>query len=276
MTKFEFAQAIATAVNGEAKEAEKTNGVKKTGICVGTGNIRPNICIDEMYDEGLSVEEATKQVSEMAERYAVPDSEFDVNRVYDYRVAKDMLELRLYNNKTNAEVFQSAAKYGYDDLILVPYIRLSDEASIKVTNDLLDMWDMDADEVIDDAMESTRKKEFKIQSLRDIFIEMMGEEMASVMVPPIEDGEEEKQYFVGNSKKAFGAIGAIVLKDEFNKRFPNGYYILPSSIHEVLLMPKSCGMNKTEIDDMVNAVTNEQVAPEDVLGWHCYEFKGVA
>lgn len=52
------------------------------------------------------------------------------------------------------------------------------------------------------------------------------------------------------------------------------YYILPSSIHEVLIVPATCGLDRDKLKEMVCTVNRDQVAPEDQLSDEVYFYDG--
>lgn len=274
MTKREFAEEIATKVNGEVKEIEKANGIRLTGVCVGEEDIRPTIYIDTMYDKGMSVSEAVAEVNKIASERTIP--EVDMKGFTDYENVKDKIVLRLYNGKTNTEVFRSAEEYGFSDLILVPYLVISEKAGmfVKVSNGLLSIWGKTADEVLDTAMENTMKQKFYCVPLSKVIAGMM--QKFSVESEEYEDCFKSEypgaeMFCISNPSKFYGAIGAIIKRDVLKEHFPNGYYILPSSVHEVLLLPKDgCSLSDNELTDMVRAVNANEVRPEEVLADHAY------
>lgn len=276
MTKMEFAQAVAERVGGEAKEVTKTNGVKRIGVIVGDGDIRPNVYIEEMYLKGMSIEDAAEEVKCIANANANPS--IDLSGIMTYESVKEKLSLRLYNAKTPAEVCQSAEEYGFDDLILVPYVEVGRDKdgmmSVKVTNQLLESWGITKAKVIEDAMQNTKASgNFKVRSMRDTFMEIMGE-AADLMLPP-EDDDMPQMLTITNGNKMFGALGAIICAKELTERMKNGYFIIPSSVHECIAVPRN-GMDAETLAGMIKEVNETQVSPEDILGWHAYEFEGVA
>ena len=276
MNKTEFANKIAAQVlNGEVKTVEKANGTRKIGICMGEGDVRPNIYIDDMFEQGYSVEQAVEKVKAIYEENKARQPQINIDEITDYESAKGKLRLRLYNKETKAEVFTSAKKYGFDDLILVPYVELGKQddnlMSIKVTKQLLTSWGVTKTTIINQAMRNSKELGgFKVKSMRDTLIELMGEG-AEAMLPPDEVG----MTTITNADKHFGALGAIVCAKELERRFPNGYFIIPSSIHECIAIPR-VGADAESLAQMINEVNTTQVAPEEVLGWKAYEFEGVA
>lgn len=276
MTKREFAQAVATKVNGEVNEIEKANGIMRTGIVVGNGNIRPQIYIDEMYLKEMSVEDAVAEVKRIANANANPG--IDLSGIMNYESIKEKLSLRLYNIKTPAEVYQSANQYGFDDLILVPYVEVGKDKdemmSVKITKQFLESWGVTKTKVIEDAMQNAKASgNFKVRSMRDTLMEIMGEEATSMLSP--EEDDMPQMLTITNTNKLFGALGAIICSKELLERFKDGYFIIPSSIHECIAIPKN-GADAEALAQMIKEVNETQVLPEEVLGWHAYEFEGVA
>lgn len=54
--------------------------------------------------------------------------------------------------------------------------------------------------------------------------------------------------------------------------FPEGFYILPSSIHETLIIPKDGAMTPKELGEMVREVNRTEVLREEVLSDRVYEY----
>lgn len=53
------------------------------------------------------------------------------------------------------------------------------------------------------------------------------------------------------------------------------FFILPSSVHEVLVVPVSEGIDRAELEEMVKSVNRDEVAPEDRLSDQVYLFDGL-
>ena len=50
------------------------------------------------------------------------------------------------------------------------------------------------------------------------------------------------------------------------------YYVLPSSIHETIIVPKNASMNATELKNMVMEINGKEVSPDEVLTDSVYEY----
>ena len=64
-----------------------------------------------------------------------------------------------------------------------------------------------------------------------------------------------------------GAAAVFIpnVMEQISKKMPEGFFILPSSIHEVMVLPKTLGASIEALDDMVSSINEMQVDPEDQL-----------
>ena len=53
--------------------------------------------------------------------------------------------------------------------------------------------------------------------------------------------------------------------DKIGDLMDSNFYVLPSSIHEVLIVPDNGNMQTKELENMVREVNASQVLPEDLL-----------
>ena len=77
-----------------------------------------------------------------------------------------------------------------------------------------------------------------------------------------------------NTPRIFGAT-AILYKDllkNYAEKIGTSFSIIPSSIHEVLLIPDSMKIPVNELQDMLHAVNSTLVEPSERLGSHIYRY----
>lgn len=259
MTRFDFAQAVAQEVNGVAQEVERANGTIRTAVSVKTsGNASPLIYVDSMYDQGLTVEEAAADVREIIEKEG--SKNLDMQFFKDFEQIKPMLRARLYNKATTADVSRVAAD-PFNDLIITAWvsgIKVGDAVgAIKVKAEHLDIWNVTADEVLDIAESNSRN---------DAMIMSMAEILKAMGYPgPIED--DGTMYVISNESKSFGAYSILALMDDLKARFKDGFTVLPSSVHEVIVVPMD---DQKALDSMVQEVNDTQVDYAEQLSNHSY------
>ena len=87
-------------------------------------------------------------------------------------------------------------------------------------------------------------------------------------------------HIVINAAGAINATATIDVEATLLSMFTNqlsgmsmgDFFILPSSIHELLVVPKQDGMELSDLEAMVQEVNATQVAPEEKLSDHVYEY----
>ena len=86
--------------------------------------------------------------------------------------------------------------------------------------------------------------------------------------------ESGKMYVLGNDKKLFGAAAMFYqgVLEEFSEKQQKSFYVLPSSVHEVILIPDDGMVNGEELWKMVCEINATQVDPEEVLTDSVYYF----
>lgn len=260
MTKMEYAQEIAKEIGGVAKEVEKNNGVKLIGISLENKGISPCVYIDSMYEQGMTIGEATAEVKKIMDANPAP-TDFAPEMLTDFAKAKQYLGLRLYNANNKYEISKSAAEYGFDDLIIIPVLTgFMSNASVKVGKSLIKTWGVTEEEVFATAKENMNPDDYEIIDMNEM-LKMFG-------VPALENNID--MYVLSNKDRIFGAIGAIILRDKLKEMFPDGYIVIPSSVHEVIVIP-NIG-NDDEIRQLIGEVNATEVAPDEVLGSKPYVF----
>lgn len=283
ITKREYAQKVANFVGGEVKEVEKANGIIYTGIQFpSVDGIAPVFYIDDDYNAG---KEVLITVAELEKKYESEkeNMEFSMDSVskmvMNFNNVKDMLRLRLVNKKTKVEVFRDAEQYqyGFKDLIVYPAIILSgneSNASIKVTNGLINEWSKaENKDVTDDVFRiaiENMEREAEIYSMFDALVGCFGFEKGT------DEYEEAKRDYesnmpmrvVSNRSKLYGA--SCILTKKVKSLLPEKFVVLPSSVHEVIVLPFNDEVNMDAFCTMVKEVNETQVAPTEVLGDRAY------
>ncbi len=107
------------------------------------------------------------------------------------------------------------------------------------------------------------------------------EEMTDGLTGSIPDGVRfpgtlaKKEFVMSNAGKRYGAAGLLRagLLGEFVGRIGEGFYILPSSIHELILLPCSiASLEVGELRKMVREINEAEVIREEWLSENVYYY----
>ena len=118
------------------------------------------------------------------------------------------------------------------------------------------------------AIENTpRLLQAECKPMQVVICELLGQ-------PCPEEEEESGMYVLSNHHRHFGA--ACILYDrvleDIGNQLNEDYYVLPSSIHEMIILPVSCLSDQMDLDSMITEINETQVSEEEVLSDHAYYF----
>lgn len=263
----------------------KNNNMTLTGIVIKrTDNpVAPTIYLEQFledYNTGRSdIEAISKQIVSISE-HSVGKVTFDVSSVTDFSACKEMICYKLVNAKRNAKLLSDVPHVLLHDLAIIFYIFLGNEeagsASITIKNRMIELWNTTTEELYDIAKTNTQRLfPANIRPMSSVLFGIMngslGNENEFYDMEVTEKGLDTI-YVCSNASNLWGA-GAIlydgVLREIVNGSDSNDIVILPSSVHETLLIPNNL-MDVTFLKQMVHEVNTTAVAPEEVLSDSVY------
>ena len=266
--------------------AEKNNGVKKPYISIKGKNdiFGVNQYLDEAYKSYQSGIDINKICDKMYESYIHKDSIFDnlkirPENITDYDFIKDHAVLRVVNSEKNYNML-IASPYkqlkGFDDLVVVGRLELesSEEgnASVLITEKMLDEAGMSAKEMFDYAQKNT-------EQMHPVNIETMSAMLSRLTGAPEFLFEDTPPIFVVTNADYMN--GATVLAydgifDQIKGVVKDDFYIIPSSIHETLIFPKTMAREldggEATINATVREVNGSVISPEEFLSDNIYSY----
>lgn len=256
------------------------------------GNIIPNIYINDFYSDyrnGRDMDSIMKQIADIRVKNEVHNN-FDVSRITDFSRVKDKIAARVVGMENNAKLLAQRPYRQMDDIAVIYCVMLGENAggvmSVPVTNMLMETWEITKDELHKLALANLPKlTPSTFVSMNELMAEMMlpevmsnmgvdretAEEMIHDMVPP-----ENMMYVLSNKQRLDGAAAILdsEIMHQVQEKIGNDFYILPSSIHEVLVIPADAYMDFRELEAMVKEVNAAQVAPQERLSDHVYRYDG--
>lgn len=259
----------------------KNNDLQLTGLIIRSteSNICPTIYLEKFYDEyveGADMREILERIAEVRMDHEVSES-FDVAQITDFEQVKGKLVPRLVNADMNAALLEGRPHKLVADLA-VTYCVLLDQsfdgtASVAITNDLMNSWNITLDEVHDVAISNlTEVLPSTFKGMTEVMSEMMGMSKEDMEMMGMST-DEEQMYVLSNTMKMNGA-SALLDKKIMEEIVENigEFYILPSSIHEVLVVPVRFGIDLEILENMVCEANDTQVRLEDRLSDHVYAY----
>lgn len=264
----------------EVQTVIKNNDLKLSGLTIKSvsSNISPTIYLEKFYDEyvdGTDIEIILKKIAEVRMSTEVEEP-FDVMQFTCLDNAREKIVPRLINAAMNKELLKQKAHKLVADLAITYHIILdsfNDDsvANIAVTNELLNHWNITVEELNDIAVANLpRLLPSTFKGMTEVMAGMLGEDDLGLLSIP---NDEEQMYVLTNDKKMHGA-SALLDKAmmEYIVNRVGEFYIIPSSIHETLIVPVKSGLDIEQLEDMVREVNATQVAIEEQLSNHIYKY----
>ena len=248
----------------EADPVEVTkNGVVMEGITVGTGTIRPTI-YTEQYEDCDNVDMVVDEIIEACEEAKRNMPSFDMENIMDWDYVKTRLQLCIQRNGDD-----SIVKRSFLDLEQYVRVMISDDASFKVTSEHLEKFGVTEDVLFHAAWDCTRPT-LTATDMVEIMAEMMGMDVEDLR----EMSKDISQIVITNKNKTHGAIAMCdtELLREIANEYNANLTVLPSSIHECIVIPMTDGTDFEALNMMVSEVNEAEVDPLEQLSDHAYYY----
>lgn len=269
---------VQSGVTVEQKEIKKNNGIKLDAILLHNNSRQLSSCLYlndyyEMFKEGIAEDEIIEDILNIVnESKGVVEQQLTIARsITNFESIEDFICYKLVNTKMNEALLKTVPHKIFLDLAIVYFVvsKMDQDGmgTILIQNSFLDEWKCSLEELHEKAVKNTPTIfPSKIRSLEEVFLEMLDGEGKDLEL----NNESSRMYVVSNYKNFQGA-GAILypnlLRDFCNTLSEKikGLVILPSSIHEQIIIPYTNDMEVDSLEEMVREINSTQVAREEVL-----------
>lgn len=301
---FHILQKMQTEFEGEVKvsihDVAKNNGVVLTGLTFSRKdvNISPTIYLEDFYkeyQEGKTMEEILEEIKEI---YYGSRMENSINMDFftDYEKAKKNIVYKLINYERNQELLKEIPHKKFLDFAIVFYYLVDMKefanATILIHNKHLECWNTDAEAVYKEAVINTpRLLKANFCGMMEVLQELTQEDIlyaGEMCGCRAIDHEAERKfileihlrkdetgmYVLSNFTRMYGAAAILYegVLDKCAKTLGANLFILPSSVHEVILIPDEGQITKEKLQEMVKEVNETQIEPQEFLSDSVYYF----
>ncbi|MBD5488690.1 MAG: hypothetical protein HDR13_07825 [Lachnospiraceae bacterium] len=255
-------------------EVTKNNDIRMTGVVMikETENVSPTIYLEEpyrQYSEGTDLHVIADRIIALYEE-RMEDINFDMDFFREFKSVKDRIFHKLVNYSRNENLLKDVPHIKWCDLAVVFYYSMEEvkfgRASILIHNSHMDMWNQTADTLYQTAQNNMRRNMPELLvPLPELIYGMSGVRM---------EEDDMKIYVLTNQEKMYGA-SAMLYSDKISKlaaSLDSDLLILPSSVHEVMLLPDDPDRKYISYRQMVKEVNITQVEPEEILSFNLYRY----
>lgn len=281
----EFAQKVLVAVKGklgegyrvEIKEVRKNNGILLHGLVIlaETKNVVPTIYLEifmAAYEDGVPFSKIIDKILDVYQE-EMPKGDVSMEFFKEFDKVSDRICYRLIRRKGNEALLEEIPHVEFMDLAICFFYAYQGGAlgdgSIPIYNSHLEMWKVGTKELMTLAGVNTpRIYPAELRSMTDILKETAQIQVIGGPVP------ESNLDILTNDRRAQGA--ACILYPGMLERIATvkkrSFYIIPSSVHEVLILRDTGRENVEEIKKTIREVNSRFVAKEEILSDNLYYY----
>ena len=251
--------------------------------------LTPTINLNRLYEAykaqpGVTMETVCRKIADIVLETPI---QVDMKAILNYEDVKDKLFIRVSSAEANKDMLANVPHQLKEDLAITYHVAVSmDEeglSSMLIKNDLLKQYGITAEQLHEDAMKSSpRIMAPEVSSMgammkelveKDLF--MMSPEEREMLQESIRESAQMPTFFVVTNQQRIDGAGALFypeVMDNLGELLGQDYFILPSSIHEMLVLPDNGEVSADELRMMVTEVNATQVAPAERLTNDVYHF----
>lgn len=265
------------------QEVRKNNNVLLHGLVIlsGTQNVAPTIYLNhfwEAYNQGMSLSEIVSRILTLY-REDMPGKNVDMEFFKSFERVRDRICYRLVSAEKNRELLENIPHIPFLDLAVTFYYAYQGaelgSGTILVYNSHLEMWQTDTVQLMNLAQKNTPQIfPWECKSMEKMMLDYQEQQN-------LEKQEEQERFFgempmeiLSNEKRIYGAACMLYpgLLEMLAGQAGANLYILPSSVHEIILLADRGIDAPEQLGEMVREVNATQVEPEEVLSDSVYYY----
>lgn len=234
-------------------------------------NAAPAVNLEPFYKlflDNRSISELADKIIEFSHEKEL-DLKFDGEDFFNYEKAREHIVCRLIDYEKNKELLNTVPYTRFLNMTMVYYYELDcsedEDACILIKLSHLNVWNVSQEQLHNTAVLNTKVKyPYKFTGIAEMLFGMPG-----FFMPVPQTDDEMPIYVLTNKNNYFGAVNICFQEvlEEVSKKTEGDFYVFPSSIHKVVIVPCSClkSGNTSRLLEIVININRECVPDEEVL-----------
>ena len=267
------------------------NACPLTGLVIHKNgeNIGPVVYMEPYYRkfmEGSGLEQLAEELIEDYQNNEVEQISDDLMRsLMSWGRVKDMILYKVVNTEKNKKMLEKMPHREYLDLSIIYYLYFGEhdagQFTAPVNTELMNLWGVTEEDIYRAAKNNTSViMPVVIKTIEDVLNEMLknniSDELDKTLFKEVfTELIDEPILYVCTNRIGMNGAACILYEGvlaEFAERKGCDIVILPSSIHEALLLPDNGEVDYDELREMVECINGHEVADEDVLSDRVYRY----
>ena len=291
----EFTEAVREKLESRCEDGDtvkvctvlKNNSQKLTGVIIKKRGVDvcPTVYLESYYEEYCDGSDIYNIADEIFRLSGKPCSvpKFSLDRFKIWEHMREQIMFKLINTEKNSEFLSQVPHRDFMNLSIVYYIRVDNSMDVYATtvirNEHMKLWDVTEEELYECARNNNeRVLPGKVKCMSEMLCDILGSSMcddsdAGNIIDELSKENCTEMYVATNRDNMYGA--SVMLDDgllEHFARLHGNFYILPSSVHELIFVPDKPQYESGELLDMVKKVNETEVEAVDVLSDDIYYY----
>lgn len=267
----------------EIRDVLKNNDMSLKALTVGKhGEAQICVYLEPYYSDYCKgsefnkiLEEVVKNVNENLSK----GKSIDIDWLKDWDKVKDRLYCMVINTHMNKERLKKIPHRSLLDLSVVYYVKIDvvfSSGIVVLTHDNAEIYKKTEEELYSQAMANTVKQEVSFKNINAVLFgntQINSDAVDDVQIKS--DTADDIPMYVLDNKEHFMA-SVQILNGDFPKniggQLNDDYYILPSSLHELIVVPVKAGIEVSYLRHMVKDINKRSVEYDDRLSDNVYRY----
>ncbi|MCC6093594.1 MAG: DUF5688 family protein [Eubacterium sp.] len=190
----------------------------------------------------------------------------------NYEDVRNNLRCRLIHAERNQRFLIDVPHRKWMDLAITCVYEIHEkdkpDCAIQIQNAHLRPWGIEPEQLIRDALQNSLKT-------KDILFQPLASFLESELDADSGELPDSPLYLLSNQSRPYGAavIALPGMTERIAEKLECDYFIIPSSVHECLILPDDGNYSVSELNEMVRSINQTNVEEQDVLSDHVYIYK---
>lgn len=261
----------------------KNNGVELEGIVIlkKEESSAPTIYVNDyftQYQASRSMDSIVEELLQIIAREQKKSKLSLTGEQLSYEYMKTRIIYRLVNYEKNRLELENIPHIRYLDLAITFHCLVEQEkeeiGTIRIREEMMRQWQVEVADIWQVAKENTPKLfPIQIRNMNEVIAGIFKEKTGVI---PEECSSMQPEMYIFTNESGINGASVLLYEDELSNfacSHDSDFYILPSSIHEVILIPYLKKFSRQKLNQMVNDVNRTQLPQEDILSDQVYTYQ---
>lgn len=277
---------------------QKNNSVTREGITIREKGrvVAPTIYLDDLFNESEDDEDIERIADGIVGSYENwMEGTQDLNpQFFTFDNMKDRIIYRMVNYEMNAGMLETTPHVRYRDLAVYfcCLVRLDSQGlgTVRITDSIASEWGVTVEELKGYAQKNTPKLlPYEFSTMYSVLARLLAHEIEMrsdecdvsrmrELLEHLESGDDTKlsnSMYVLTTKNGINGASCLLydgMTEQIARQLGTGYYILPSSVNEVIIVPDTADIGEEYLREMVPQINRDEVEQTEVLSDAIYRY----